>query len=223
MPGERLQEFDGDLCDYVVGNIRQHLNGVTERPTPEPAISPGAWNALDFPGWFSRQFTKYMPALGDHVWAGVFDEPRQVSVARALERTAAWLDARFPSGEYTWGDVHGTIFKTLYGDRLATDWVPTDGSCGTLNRADTVFFEEGGLPRNRLDSTDGSIYRMVARFRDDGVPEAFFAMGQGVSGEPTSPHWDDLRGDWVNTRYRRLRFLRAEVEADPFETITLTP
>jgi len=74
MPGERLQEFDGDLCDYVVGNIRQHLNGVTERPTPEPAIRPGAWNALDFPGWFSRQFTKYMPALGDHVWTGVFDE-----------------------------------------------------------------------------------------------------------------------------------------------------
>lgn len=155
--------------------------------------------------------------------AGAFDEPRQVSVARALERTAAWLDAHFPGGAYTWGDVHGTIFKTLYGDRLATDWVPTDGSCGTLNRADTVFFEEGGLPRDRLDSSDGSIYRMVARFRDDGMPEAFFAMGQGVSGEPTSPHWDDLRDDWVNTRYRPLRFLRADVEADPFETLTLMP
>jgi acyl-homoserine lactone acylase PvdQ len=45
-----------------------------------------------------------------------------------------------------------------------------------------------------------------------------------VSGEPTSSHWDDLHADWVETRYRRLRFLPEEVEADPTELVaTLRP
>lgn len=153
----------------------------------------------------------------------IFDEPRQVSVATALERTARWLAERFPDGTYTWGELHGTLFRSLHGDRLASPWTPTDGSCGTLNRADTVFFAGTDRPNERLDSTDGSIYRMIASFRDDGTPEAFFTMGRGVSGEPTSPHWDDLHADWVETRYRRLRYLDAEVEADPVERLTLMP
>lgn len=75
MPGERLQEFDNDLCDYVVGNVRRHLRGAPERPTPKtPVLRLEEWNALEFPAWFSRQFTRHMPALGDHVWAGVHGE-----------------------------------------------------------------------------------------------------------------------------------------------------
>jgi len=150
--------------------------------------------------------------------AGVFDEPRQVSVARALERTEVWLRERFPDGTYAWQDFHGTRLQSLYGTRLAAPWVPTDGACGTLNRADAVFFGPSGSPRDELESEDGSIYRMVASFGEDGTPEGHFAMAQGISGEPESPWWDHLHDDWVNGRYRPMRFSRAEVEADPVET-----
>lgn len=153
----------------------------------------------------------------------VLDEPRQVSVATALERTSTWLEARFPTGDYTWGELHGTIFQSLYGERLASPWIPTDGSCGTLNRADTVFFRAAGAPNERLEASDGSIYRMVASFRDDGTPEAFFTMGRGNSGDPENVHWSDLHSDWVETAHRRLRYLDSEVEADPVERLVLSP
>jgi penicillin amidase len=147
-----------------------------------------------------------------------------VHVALALERTEAWLAGRFPDGNYTWADLHGTLCRSIYGDRLASPWLPTDGSVGTLNRADSVFFRGAGTPYERLEANDGPIYRMVAGFRADGTPEAFFTMARGVSGEPSSAHWDDLHDDWVESRYRRLRFLPAEVEADPTELVaTLRP
>lgn len=168
--------------------------------------------------WMSAAFSGRAPNPD-----GIFDEPRQVSIARALDRTAAWLAERFPDGSYVWGDVHGTVFQSLYGDRLASPWVPTDGTNGTVNRADALFFAPGGKPLDRFEANDGPIYRMVASFRDDGTPEAVFTMGRGVSGDPASPHWDDLHQDWVDTRPRRLRYERSEVEADPVERTTLTP
>lgn len=155
---------------------------------------------------------------------GLLDgESVDLAVLRSLDLAARWLTTRFPSGAYTWADLHGTVFESLSGDRLAAPWAPTDGSCGTLNRADTVFFASAGTPHERLDANDGAIYRMVARFRADGTPEAFFTMGQGNSGEPTSSHWDDLRHDWIETHHRPLRYERAQVEADPVETMTLAP
>ncbi len=129
-------------------------------------------------------------------------------------------EERFPGGAYTWGDLHGTVFRSLYGERLAAAWAPTDGSCGTINRADTVFFGPGGVPHERLDSSDGSIYRMVASFREDGTPEAFFTMGRG---DPESPHWADLQADRESTTHRRLRYLRSEADEGAVETLTLDP
>lgn len=149
-------------------------------------------------------------------------EARQLSVAMALDQTAAWLAERFPSGTYTWADFHGARFSSLYGDRLDGGWVPTDGSVGTVNVSNAEFFDSG-MPRMRLESGGGSLYRMVATFRDDGTPEAFVNVTRGVSGDPTSVHWDDLESDWVENRYRRLRFTRAEIEADPVERMTLSP
>lgn len=34
MAGERLFVFDCDLCDYALGNVRQYLRSVAERPKP---------------------------------------------------------------------------------------------------------------------------------------------------------------------------------------------
>ncbi|MBX7196532.1 MAG: penicillin acylase family protein [Sandaracinaceae bacterium] len=164
-----------------------------------------------------------MLRTGPHPDAALDGESREAALVRALDRTAQWLGARFPDGDYTWGELHGTIFTSLYGDRLSSAWAPTDGSCGTLNRADTVFFASADTPHERLDASDGSIYRMVATFRPDGTPQAYFTMGQGVSGDPESPHWDDLRADWIETHHRPLRFLREEVDAAPVETLVLMP
>ncbi|MDQ3032093.1 MAG: penicillin acylase family protein [Myxococcota bacterium] len=150
-------------------------------------------------------------------------EPRQLSVALALRETADWLTERFGTDAYTWGDVHGTRFRSLHGERLDGGWVPTDGAEGTVNVAVTSFFDGSGQPRERLDAGGGSIYRMVAGFGEDGTPEALVNMPRGVSGDPDSPHWDDLHEDWIENRYRPLLFDRADVEAGPNERMTLMP
>ncbi|AKF03467.1 penicillin acylase family protein [Sandaracinus amylolyticus] len=150
-------------------------------------------------------------------------EARSVSVVRALDETAAWLAERFPGGSYTWGDVHGTRFPSLYGERLDGGWVATDGAEGTVNVSVTDFFGDGDAPRERLEASSGSIYRLVATFGDDGTPEAFVNVPRGVSGDPESAHWSDLHTDWIENVYRPLRFRRSDIEAGEHERMTLSP
>lgn len=158
----------------------------------------------------------------DEVFAG---EPRAVSLVRALDETAAYLVERFggTTAAYTWGDVHGTDFRSIWGSRLHGGWVSTDGAEGTVNVSSTAFFESGGRPRARFDAHGGPIFRMTAGFAEDGTPEAWVNAPRGVSGDPASPHWDDLLEDWIENRYRRLLFRRAEIDAGPTERMTLAP
>jgi penicillin amidase len=157
--------------------------------------------------------------------ASFFDEGRSLTIASALADTASWLGTRFGGTEtsrYRWGDLHGAVFRSVHGSALATEWVPTDGADGTVNVARGPFLD-GDTPRDRIDVGGGAVYRMTARFRADGTPEAFFQMPRGVSGEPSSPHYDDLQDDWVEGRYRPLRFEREDVEAAMSETLVIAP
>lgn len=157
--------------------------------------------------------------------AAYFDEGRSATIAGALDDTARWLSARFGGLEpsrYRWGAIHGALFRSVHGPALETEWAPTDGADGTVDVAKARFFD-GERVRERFDVSGGPVYRMVARFRPDGTPEAFFQMPRGVSGQPESTHYDDLHADWLAGRYRRLRFERDEVEDGATERMTLMP
>jgi penicillin amidase len=154
-----------------------------------------------------------------------WDGTRSQTTALALEETAHWLMARFGGTEtsrYTWADFHGARFRSVYGPAFDDDWIPTDGADGTVNVASSRFFD-GETPYERIDVGGGAVYRMVARFRDDGTPEAYFQMPRGVSGVPSDPFYENLHDDWVEHRYRRLRFERSEVEDGAAETFTIDP
>jgi penicillin amidase len=154
-----------------------------------------------------------------------WDGTRSETTALALEETAHWLMARFGGTEtsrYTWADFHGSRFRSVYGAAFDNDWIPTDGGDGTVNVASSRFFD-GETPYERIDVGGGAVYRMVARFRDDGTPEAYFQMPRGVSGVPGDPFYENLHEDWVEHRYRRLRFERSEVEDGAAETFTIDP
>jgi penicillin amidase len=163
--------------------------------------------------------------------AGTFlQEGRSLLVVQALEDTAAWLTTRFggtdPTG-YAWGDVHFTCFGAVVAS-LDGGCVSTDGGEGTVNVSGTSFFGSGGAPRDRFESHGGSIYRLTATFTPEGRPQAFINFPRGVSGEPSSPYWNDRTDDWVENRYRELLFERAEIEADASSTagggtITIAP
>lgn len=151
---------------------------------------------------------------------------RDYLVLGALSDAAAFLTRRFGGVDpavtpYTWGDFHGTYFGS---DVPAFDagWVATDGGDGTVDVSDANFFADGDNPM-RISSRAGPIYRTVYSFDADGTPRAVTCFPRGVSGEPTSPHWDDTLDDWVEGRYRPLLFRRAEIEADMEEMFTIDP
>lgn len=74
MLGERIFEFDCDLCDYIIGHLRGNLNSVSRRPVYVPDLSPKGWNNLSFPEWFAQHFDKQMPDMAEYIWKGVFGE-----------------------------------------------------------------------------------------------------------------------------------------------------
>lgn len=154
-----------------------------------------------------------------------FDDGRSRTMVLALDDVATWLTTRFGGVEptrYTWGALHGSVFGSVYGPAFATDWVPTDGADGTIN-VSSARIMDGATFRDRIDTGGGSVYRMVAHFRADGTPEAFFQMPRGVSGEPGDPFYENLHDDWVEGRYRALRFERDDVDDGAAETFTIDP
>ncbi len=179
----------------------------------EESIYMVKWAVLALTGGFARSDE-------------LLQEGRDVIVMRALSATASWLERRFgtvdPSA-YTWADHHGTLFRAEYGGGEDGGWYPNDGGIGTVNVSSASFFDGSGVPVDRLESTGGAVYRMVAGFDEDGTPRAQVTVSRGNSGEPDSPFFDNATEDWIDGRYVPLRFRRADVDADAVETWTLAP
>ncbi len=153
-----------------------------------------------------------------------FQAGRTLSAMHALDAVAQYLVGRFGGTDralYTWGDVHGTRFDGIWGSALDGGWIPTDGATGTVNVSDARFFDDDRMPRPRIESTGGPIFRIAVEFRADGTPDAVVNIPRGVSGEPDSPHFDDLQTDWQESRSRPLAFVRADVEAHAETRFTL--
>lgn len=160
-----------------------------------------------------------------HPVGGTLQEGRQLLVLRSLAETADWLLAEQGSIDegYSWGDFHGTSFGSIAGPSLEGGWIATDGGDGTVNVSSARFFGGEDGTRDRLESGGGAIYRMVAEIGEDGVPRAEFNMPRGNSGDPESPHWNDLERDWVAGTYRPLLFANDAIEAATLERRTIAP
>lgn len=156
-----------------------------------------------------------------------FAEGRSLGFVHALDATASYLTAQFGTtdrGAYTWEMIHGTRFDGIWGGssgRLDGGWIPTDGSLGTINVSDAPYFDDARHARPRLESGGGSIYRIAVEFRADGTPDAVVNIPRGISGDPDSPHFDDLEADWQVNHSRPLAFLRADVEAHAESRFTI--
>ena len=141
---------------------------------------------------------------------------------RALDRAAAFLVERFGAidAEYAWRDLHGTQLGNL-GGRFDRGWQPTQGADGTVDVSDATFLRDGE-PVERVTSSDGAVYRMVASFREDGLPQAQVTFVPGHSEDPDSPWWNNTYERWAEGEYVPLAFEEADVEARTVERFELT-
>lgn len=75
MATNTLMEYDHDLCDYILGQIRPHLRQMPERLGTPPDLDYGAFHRLRLSAWIGRQVAGLPSTLSEHVWAGVHNEP----------------------------------------------------------------------------------------------------------------------------------------------------
>ncbi|MEM7157958.1 MAG: penicillin acylase family protein [Myxococcota bacterium] len=152
--------------------------------------------------------------------------PRDVLLLQTLSRVVGVLEARYgdvdPAG-YSWGDLHGTSFRSAYGEALYGGWWPSDGGEDTVNVSSSRFLDEDGALADRFDSSAGAIFRVVTSFDEDGTPVAHANFPPGNSAEPASTHFDDTRDAWLEDEYSALPFRRSDVEAAAEQTIMLEP
>jgi penicillin amidase len=69
--------------------------------------------------------------------------------------------------------------------------------------------------------SSGASYREVIDLAD--WDRSTMTNAPGESGDPASPHYDDLAGDWANGKYHPMPFSRKAVESVTTERITLLP
>jgi penicillin amidase len=148
---------------------------------------------------------------GDMVLQGGKD----LVVMKALDKTATFLTMRFGGVDpslYKFSDMRISNFDNAYGAGVPLWVVPTDGGEDTVNVAHSVFRANNQIPEHWV-SDYGAVERVTGRFADDGRPEIFVNFPLGNIADRNSPHFDDALDDWIEGRYRKMLFDRAEVLA----------
>jgi len=143
----------------------------------------------------------------------VLQEGRDAILLGAAARTAGWLQGRFGAvedGAFAWSDLKVTDLDHAYGYGVPVFEVETDGGEDTINVAQDLTFGEDA---DRWRSSYVSVERTVAHIGEDGSPEAWIAFPLGGPSDPESAATRAAIDDYVEGRYRPLRFDRADVEA----------
>lgn len=157
---------------------------------------------------------------------GILQQGRNRVVMMALDDASQFLTERYGDVDpalYRWGEFHGAHFTNPFGERLYGPWVSVDGADGTLNCFPANFFLEDGEPVDQLRSEKGPVYRLVASFAEDGVPEALINFARGNTADPDDDYFDNALQDWLDGVYRPLLFRSDAVNADVAESWTLEP
>lgn len=169
MAGRTLHDFDLDLCDYILGQIRPHLCELPARPSSEARDRAGQpvwlrhmeWELLDMPAWAGRVVSALPVELADYVWMGVDGEavPRRLN-----DPELAWLAFAFddPPGRLESACVW-TPFPALH--RRAVECVPEITCVLTKQTAEEWTADSAGFAA-KLCTSGLSLAEGIAIVRD---------------------------------------------------------
>lgn len=157
----------------------------------------------------------------DPVWFGKdAREKRDLVLVRSFEKAVASLNKRFPDPEtMRWGGIHTVTFKhPLAG--LKKDY-PKAFNIGPFERSG-----DGNTPNNtryndKFEQIHGATYRHLFDLADWDKGLATSAPGQ--SGQPGSPHYDDLAKLWAKEQYFPLAYSRKMVDEVALHKMLLRP
>lgn len=188
-------------------------DGRMSRDRIEPLIF-SAWlrelNRTLFAAKLGPNFADYWSLRPDAVRAVLTSHPDWCGAAgcgaalsQSLDRALDDLATRygFDPGALNWGKAHHAIFEHPLWSKLPRlqDWltpnIAADGGIDTIN-AGAFFVRDDDTP---FADRFGPVMRMVVDMAEPG--SARFMVVPGQSGNPLSPHWDDLLTPWRNVDY----------------------
>lgn len=133
------------------------------------------------------------------------------TLLRAAQRTATWIDGRWGAVAHmpTYGTLKQTSFDGAFGYDMPVFHAPTDGGEDTIQISEQISFDESATAW----TTDlVPVERSVGDFAADGTPELSVSYPVGNAADPTSADTRSANDDYVNGRYRKLLFSRADVD-----------
>ena len=126
--------------------------------------------------------------------------------------------------DWKWGELHRLTFYHALGRQsgLLGRWLnrgpfPMSGGLETVNPAPWSLLP--GQPSREINS--GASMRMVIDLTPQG--KSFWILPTGVSGNPSSPHYDDQIERWLKGEYHPFTLSRAQVEREKESVMTLLP
>jgi penicillin amidase len=180
-----------------------------------------AWGfAIDLKPLFMMKIAT-MALAGDFPDASpVLQEGRDTILLSSAARTADWLTGRFGGvdAEFKWSDLKVTSLDHAYGFGLELFSVETDGGEDTINVAQDITFAPDA---ERWVTSYVSVERTVSRFRDDGTPEAWVNFPLAGAADPNSEATAAALEDYVEGRYRRVLFERAEIDSHAVDRLEI--
>ncbi|MGH9419305.1 MAG: penicillin acylase family protein, partial [Thermoanaerobaculia bacterium] len=212
-----LSKDSGAATLYVLWE--QKLEGeLAAGKVPEPMAS----DYTDYTDYTGRTGQLLVPKYlsPDAEWFGPSSSAaRDKALAAALAAAVNDLTkkASEDSNKWGWGTIYSATFRHVLGgdaelqQRLNVGPFPRAG-CGNTP------FATGG---RGFEQNNGASNREILDVADWDRSMATSAPGQ--SGQPGSPHFDDLAKLWVAQTYFSLSFRESAVKANAEATLTLTP
>jgi penicillin G amidase len=198
---------------------------VLRRDSPEAAIFQVWIRKLVPKVWKKNVSPETVRAMGDRMslektidW--LERSPGDPALFEALDEAVADLGARLgpdPS-TWSWGALHRASFQHPLGK--------TDELRRTLDRGPVARGGDGNTVNNTSPGPDyqqanGASFRQILDLSDWDRSVATNVPGQ--SGDPSSPHYDDLLPLWAEGRYFPLVYSREAVERATRERLLLRP
>ncbi len=206
-------------------------NGEMDRESPEAAL---------YAVWVDRLRERvFVPHVPPDLWQGargnislptllaVLEDPenplcgyacRSDALGNALDDAVAFLERRQGSNwdDWRWGRLHTAEFTHPLGATERGAWlnrgpVERSGDRYTVNAASGGGFRQ----------SSGASFRQVIDLADWDRSVASNVPGQ--SGQPESPHYDDLLQLWKDDRYFPLLYTRAAIEKQARQKLILNP
>ncbi len=176
--------------------------------------------ALLYAVWLSKlPAAMFGAALGARVDLGMVlktleAEPHERALGEALEATLKEIEKRLGGDRagWRWGALHRMTFRHPLGvAEFNRGSVERPGDGNTVNSTSGTGFVQ----------TNGASYRQIVDLSD--WDRSVMTNVPGESGDPRSPHYDDLIQEWAEGRYHPMVFSRKAVEAAVRERIVLRP